>query len=369
MDEASSVLHAGGVGGGVGSVEGQVEVEVGVRLLEFEEVIEVEHLVEGAGAVEVVHGAVVAVEGAREVHDLGAEGCHAGAAADPYHLVAVGVVGPGVVLGAAHVELAVGAAHDDLVTGLEGEDVGGGYAGVDVLESGAVGREGRRGDADGEHEDVAFGGVVGHGVGADGGLGVDAAEVEHLEFLPRGQVLVADERAVEVAVADVELGDADLGVGAGDEVHVLAGGQLYLEFLDEGGHVLVADHGALVLLDAEDALGELEGEVFLDLHLAAQTPAFLHLLAAEVGHLGGEDAAAAFDDTAFALAAAAFAAAGRGQVDALLAEGGDEGAAGGHGEFAVVVDGDLHVALRHELGAQHQEQRHQQQDDHQDEYD
>ena len=367
MDEAGSVGHAGGIGGGVGTVEGQVEVEVGEVFLQLVEVVEVEHLVEGAGAVEVVHGAVGAMEGAGEVHDLCAEGSHAGAAADPDHLVALRVVAPGAVLGAADAEFAVGAAHDDLVAGLEGEYIGRGDTGVDVLETTAVGSEGRGGDTHGEHEDVALGGVVGHGIGADGGLGVDADEVEHLELLPCRQVFVADKAAVEVTVLDAEGGYLNLCVAAGHEVHVLAGRQLHLELLDEGGHVAVRDHGALVFLDAEDALGELEAEVFLHLHLASESPAFLYLLAAEVGRLGGEDAAAAFDDAAFALAARAFATAGRGEVDAGLAEGADEGAARRYGHFFVVVDGNLHVALRYELGAQDEQCRHQQQDD--DQYD
>ena len=363
MDETRGVGDTGGVGGGVGTVEGQVEVEVREILLQLVEVVEVEHLVEGAGAVEVVHGAVGAVEGAGEVHNLCAERGHAGAAADPYHLVTLRVVAPGAVLGAAYTELAVGAAHDDLVARFEREDIGRGDTGVDVLESAAVGREGRRGDTHGEHEDVALGGVVGHRIGADGGLGVDADEVEHLELLPCGQVLVADEAAVEIAVLDAEGGYLDLRVAAWHEVHVFAGGQLHLEFLDEGGHVAVRDHRALVFLDAEDALWELEAHVLFHLHLAAQAPAFLYLFAAEVGRLGGEDAAAALDDAALALAARAFAAAGRRQVDALLAEGADKCSAGGDGKNFVVVDGNLHVALRYEFGAQDEQCRHQQQDD------
>jgi len=366
VDEAWGVGHTGCVGGWVWAVEGEVEVEVGEVLLQLVEVVEVEHFVECACAVEVVHGAVGAVECAGEVHDLSAERGHAGAAADPYHLVAVGAVGPGAVVGAAHAELAVGAGHDDLVAGLQGEDVARCYAGVDVLESGAVGRERRGGYSYCQHEDVAFGGVVGHGVGADGGFGVDADEVEHLHLVPCGQVFVADEGAVEVVVVDAEGGYLDLCVGAGDEVHVFAGGQLHLEFLDEGGHVAVGDDGALVFLDAEDALGEFKGEVFLDFDLASESPAFLHLTAAEVRELGGEDGAAAADDAALALAAGAFAAACGGEVDALFAEGGYQCSARGNGHFFVVVDGNLHVALRYELGTQDEQRRHQQQDDDED---
>ena len=64
---------------------GEVEAKVGEIFLKLEEVLEVEDLVEGTGAVEVAHLAVGGVEGAGHVHDLCAEGGHAGAAADPDH--------------------------------------------------------------------------------------------------------------------------------------------------------------------------------------------------------------------------------------------------------------------------------------------
>ncbi len=147
---------------------------------------------------------------------------------------------------------------------------------------------------------------------------------------------------------------------------MLTRGQLHLEFLDEGGHVAVAHHGAFVFLDAEDALGQLEAEVFLDLDLASEAPAFLLLLAVEEAFLGGQYLAAALDDAALALAAAALAATGRGQVYARLAEGGDESAAGGHVVLLVVVDGDFHVALGYQLGTQDEQRCHQEQDDDED---
>ena len=83
VDEAWGVGYASFVGSGVGTVEGEMEVEVGEILLELTEVVEVEDLVEGAGAVEVVHLSVGAVECAREVHNLSTQRGHAGATADP----------------------------------------------------------------------------------------------------------------------------------------------------------------------------------------------------------------------------------------------------------------------------------------------
>ncbi len=205
VHEAGCVLHSGGIGGGVGAVECQVEMEVGVFLFELEEVVEIEHLVEGARTVEVVHFAVGGVEGLGHVHDLGAQGCHAGAAAYPYHL------GLGVEVG---VEIAVGAAHHHLVAGLEGEDVAGGDAGIHVHEPYfGFWLERRGGYAHREHEAVAFSRVVGHGIGAHGCLGIDAFEREEAEFLPCRQIFVADGGFVDIlVVVDAEGWNLDLCV-------------------------------------------------------------------------------------------------------------------------------------------------------------
>ena len=146
---------------------------------------------------------------------------------------------------------------------------------------------------------------------------------------------------------------------------MFACGQLDFELFDEGGHVAVGDHGAFVLLDAEDGGRNGNLHVLLDFHLASQPPVVLDLFAGEESHFGGQNAAAAFEDTAFALSAGTFAAAGRGEVYLLLGEGGDERVAGGDFQFLVVVDGDGHVAGRQQFGAQQQEQRHQNEDDHQ----
>ena len=366
VDEAGCVGYAGFVGCGVGTVESQMEVEVGEVLLELMEVVEVEDFVEGAGTVEVVHLSVGAVERAREVHNLCTKRSHTGATANPNHLGVLRSVAPLTVFGTADVEVAVGAGHYDFVAGLEREYVARCNTGIDIDEGasaafgsalsafGAV--DWRRGDTDGEHKDVALGRIVGHRVGAHGGFGVDAVEVEHLVLFPSGQIFVTDKAAVEVAVADVECGYLDLCVAAGDEVHMFAWRQLDLEFLDECSYVAVGDDGAFVLFDAENAGRYGDAEVFFYLALASEAPALLNLFAGEESDLGGQDAYAAFEDLATALSARAFAATGGGEVDALLGEGGDERVACRYGEFFVVVDGNGDVALRYELGAQQKQQ-------------
>lgn len=359
VDKARGVGHTCSIGCRVGTVEGKMEMEVGVIPLELAEVVEIEDLIEGARAVEVVHRSVAAVESACEMHYLRTEGSHAGTTANPNHLVAMGVVVPTAVLGSTDMEVAVRAGHYDLVARLEREDIAGGYARIDVLEAATVSREGRCGDADGEHEDVTFVGIVGHGIGADGRFRIDADKVEHLEFLPSGQIFVANELSVEIAVGDAESRYLDLGIAAGDEVHVLASGELHFEFLDEGGDVPVADDGAFVFLDAEDAGRESQFEVFLHFHLTSETPSFLNLFSVEEAHLGGEDAASTFDDTTAALSAGALAATCRRQMYTLLSESGNKTVARGDGELLVTINGDSYVTLGHEFCAQHKEKCHQ----------
>ncbi len=125
---------------------------------------------------------------------------------------------------------------------------------------------------------------------ANGVYRVLTLEVEHLELLPRGQIFVTNERLVEVlAVVDaVESRYLDLSIRAGKEVHVGSGRQLHLEFLDEGGYVLVAYDGTLVLLYTEDRLVDMDFHVALHLALASQTPVVLDFLAREVWLLAVE---------------------------------------------------------------------------------
>lgn len=114
VDEARRIADASRVGGRVGPVESQVEVEVGILLFEVEEVGEVEDLVEGASAIEIVHLPVRGVERLGHVHNLRTQRGHAGTATDPNHLP-LGVE--------VRMEIAIGAAHQDLVARLEREDV------------------------------------------------------------------------------------------------------------------------------------------------------------------------------------------------------------------------------------------------------
>ena len=218
------------------------------------------------------------------------------------------------------VEVAEGTAHDDLVARFQREDVGRGNTWVDLHEAALVGLERWCCDTHGKHEDVALSGIVGHRVGSDGRLGVLTLQGEHLELLPRRQVFGTDEALVEVLVVvdTVEGRNLYLGIGAGQEVHVLTRRQLNLELLDERCHVLVGDDGTLVFLDAEDAFVDMDFQVAFYLTLASQTPSGLYLLAGEVRTLRVEDFSPTLQNLYFALSATGFSTAGRGKENAVL---------------------------------------------------
>ena len=354
--ETGVVLHAGLIGLRVLTVEREVEVEVRIFLLQFPEVLEEERLAERACPVEEVHLTVAHVQRLGHVHDLRPQRSHAGAAADPYHLLAGSEVG---------MEVAVRAAHHHLVARFEREDVRRPDACRHVLEAHLRARQERcRGDADGQHDDVALGRIVRHGIGTDGRFGVVRLEREDVELLPRSEVLLADVVLVEVlVVVDAVVGrNLDLRIGPGEEVHVLARRQCHLELLDEAGHVLVGDDGTLPLLDAHDRLRHLQRHVALHLALASKPPVVLDFLAAEVRAFGVEYLAAAFHHLHLALSAAGLAAAGRRQEDSVLVQRRHDGTALVDGQLPVAVDGYRHLSARAEVLLRHEQEDYQHED-------
>ena len=114
MNEACCVFYTSSVGSRIRTVERKMEVEVGELLLQSEEVVKIEHLVERAGTIEIVHLTVGGVQSLRHVHNLSAQRSHTGTTTYPYHLTL------GVEVG---MEVTIRTAHDNLVARLEGEDV------------------------------------------------------------------------------------------------------------------------------------------------------------------------------------------------------------------------------------------------------
>ena len=85
--------------------------------------------------------------------------------------------------------------------------------------------------------------------------------------------------------------------------------------------------------------------------------------------LGGEDFASAFGYTHLALAAAAFAAAGRGEKHVFGGESRQERAAGFYFNLAVVVDGDGYFSGAYQIVLGHEQYNHQQECDDQEDAD
>ena len=62
MDKASRVGDACCIGNWIGAVQGQVEMEVGEVFLKLTEIVQIEDLIQGTGAVEIVHLAIPDVQ-------------------------------------------------------------------------------------------------------------------------------------------------------------------------------------------------------------------------------------------------------------------------------------------------------------------
>ncbi len=87
-------------------------------------------------------------------------------------------------------------------------------------------------------------------------------------------------------------------------------GKLHDKLLDKCGHILVGDNFAFPFLDIEGCFIDMDFHVAFHFHLASETPVVFNLTASEMHSLCGQHIAAAFKNLHFALAAAAFSAAG-----------------------------------------------------------
>ncbi len=259
-------------------------------------------------------------------------------------------------------EVAVGAAHHHLVAGFQRENIARSNTGHHILESDLrLGLHGRSGNAHGKHYAVALGRIVGHGVGAHCRFGVAAPEAEQAEFLPCGQILIADEAAVDVlGIVHLERRNLYLRIGTWYEVHMLAGGERHDELLDERGHIAVGNYLAFPFPDIEYRCRHFDVHVAFHLHLACQTPVVLYLLAGEVHGFGGQNLATTFAHLHAALAAAAFAATSRGQKHIPLRHSRQQRHASGGLHLAVVVDCNGNTAALHQIALCDQQHYHEQ---------
>lgn len=148
------------------------------------------------------------------------------------------------------------------------------------------------GDADCKHETVALFRIVRHRVCTDSIFSVLRFKREQTEFFPCRKVLVAYERLVDVfVIVHLIFGDTDLGIAAGDEIHVFALGKLDDEFFDERGYILVAYNLAFPFFDIERRLVYFDFKIGFHLDLAAETPMVFDLFAREMNGFCREDVA------------------------------------------------------------------------------
>ena len=168
--------------------------------------------------------------------------------------------------------------------------------------------------------------LVSHRVRAEERLRVLHLEVPQLELVPLALEFIGlfaearVRRDVHVFVVHFNGRNVNLDVATRQEVEVLALGELDDEFLDERRHVVVRNHFALPLLDAEDLVGHLDLHVVLDLHLATKAPVVSDLLAVEETRFGRKDFTSALEDLALAHATGSATAAGRGKEYFLASE-------------------------------------------------
>ena len=152
--ETCRVLHARCIGCRVGTVQCQMEVEVGIILLQLQEVLQIEHFVQGTCTIEVVHLAVCGMQRTGHVHDLCAQRSHTGTTTYPNHFL---------LRIEDRMEISVRTTHGHLVTRFQREDVRRGDTRHHILEAYLRFRfERRSGDTYRQHDAVAFSRIVGH---------------------------------------------------------------------------------------------------------------------------------------------------------------------------------------------------------------
>ena len=184
VHESCGVFLPGGIGFGIRTVEGQIEREVRELLFDFVELVDVRSLFQSTCAVPERHGAF-GLFGLEQVHDVAAHRSHPSAPADEDQLLRIGQV-------VRQEEFAVRTRDGHLVARLAAENVGRADTRIHFHE--AAGRlvERRSGDTDVEHDDVAFGRMVGHRIGAESRFRIFGNQIPHFELVPVFAVLFID---------------------------------------------------------------------------------------------------------------------------------------------------------------------------------
>ena len=140
--------------------------------------------------------------------------------------------------------------------------------------------------------------MVSHRVCTEGILGVFGNQIPHLKLIPRGTEALVDIHIRELNL--VVLGHVDLDITTALEVQGLTLGEFHNELLHEGRNATVRDNLALPFLNTQNAIGNLDFHILLNLHLATQTPVLFLLTTSEEVNLGRQNIATALHNLATA---------------------------------------------------------------------
>ena len=198
-------------------------------------------------------------------------------------------------------------------------------------------------DAHIEHHNIIFRRIAGHRIRAEDRLVVVGLKVPNLILFPIRTILFFN---IKFFVTQFVLGNVDLYVAAGLKVHRLPGRQLKNKLLNERRNIIVGAHRAIVLLNVEDLLGNLDLHILADLDLAGQADVILLFRAGNQALLRRKNVAAAFCNLALAHRARSAATTRRWKKDLVVRQRHQKGSSSGNNErVLLIINSDLAVVL------------------------
>ena len=154
------------------------------------------------------------------------------------------------------------------------------------------------------------------------------------------------------------------------EVELLALGEFHNKLLHKGRYATARYNLALHLLNAQNALGNTNLHIVLNLHLATKAPVVFLLFAGEEANLGGQNLATAVQHLNFTHTAATLTTTSRRKENLLLCESVQKRVAACNFEaLLTLVDINRNLARRGEFCLCHEQQCHEQEQSHEEDYD
>ena len=204
--------------------------------------------------------------------------------------------------------------------------------------------------------------MIGHRVGPNDGFFVGHLQIPQTELIPfalegiRVLVVLRVGCDVDVLVVDYGFRHVHLDVATGLKVQRFTFRQTNDKLLDERGDVVVRNHLALPLLDAEHFFGDLDLHVLFDLHLATQAPVVSDFFTGEMRLFCRQNGPATFTYLASALDTGPAATACGRQEDTVVAQRREQRASAVYLQGLFPVDYDGHFATGRKFGLRKQQQ-------------